>query len=478
MRSLLAAVLAGLIAVGATAGMTAAARTQVTAGARTRVTAAARTQVAAGARTRVTAGAITRRPAGVTAARPGRIGEAGLGPGQRVYVFGLTTGPDGAIWFADLGCAGLGRCGIGRIAAGGYALYTRGLNRGSVPFQIALGPDGNLWFTDEGARPAIGRISVAGRITEYSRGLPRGSNPFAITRGPGRAMWFTVQGRHPAIGHIDMRGRITLRHRGLARRATPFGIAALPSGIWFTDQGCATGGGCRIGRVTPAGAIHESQAGLRAGAHPLAIAAGFGGTAWFADDSGAIGEVRADGTVREHALAAGSAPVGIAPGPDGAIWFTDEGASPHLGRVDPSGAVRTYADGLEPGSLPAAIAPGADGSLWFTDEGTTAAIGRVTTAAPAPVRHPPGLSGRMRVGSTLACRAPVMGAWAGLLPGTPFPYDGIRWLRDGKVVARGAGYRVRGRDAGHRLGCRDTLTYPPPLGVTAVIGSRTARAGR
>nr|MDQ2894657.1 hypothetical protein [Actinomycetota bacterium] len=284
------------------------------------------------------------------AGRPGVIHEFALGSSQRAYLFGLTTGSDGAVWFADLGCAGLGRCGIGRIdSAGRVALYTRGLNAGSVPFQIALGPDGNLWFTDEGRRPAIGRVTPSGAITEFSRGLRRGSTPFAITLGPHRDLWFTSQGRHPAIGEITPRGRITLFAHGLRRGSTPFGLAATRRGLWFTDHGCDAGGRCQLGRVTASGQISEARQGLRSDTHPLAMAAGFGGSVWFADGAGSIGEIAADGHVSEHPLPAGSAPVGIGAGADGNMWFTDEGSNPVIGRISPSGAVRTFAAGLQHG---------------------------------------------------------------------------------------------------------------------------------
>ena len=105
---------------------------------------------------------------------------------------------------------------------------------------------------------------------------------------------------------------------------------------------------------------------------------------------------------------------GSLPGADGAMWFTDEGAKPLIGRIDPSGSVRTFSAGLPPGSLPAAITPGPDGSLWFTDEGSTAAIGRVTTSAPEPVRRRPRVAGIARVGTTLTCAPAILSPWSGL----------------------------------------------------------------
>lgn len=72
----------------------------------------------------------------------GSISGVPVGARAHSYLFGLTTGPDGRVWFADLSCTGLGR------------------------------------------RPAIGRITPRGQITEFRRGLPRGSVPFGITRRP------------------------------------------------------------------------------------------------------------------------------------------------------------------------------------------------------------------------------------------------------------------------------------------------------
>src|SRR5437588_6931221 len=70
---------------------------------------------------------------------------------------GITTGPDGNLWFT----AGTD---IGRITTGGSAtafpLPTRcGHKFGCEPFGITAGPDGNLWVTEfQGNK--IGRIAT------------------------------------------------------------------------------------------------------------------------------------------------------------------------------------------------------------------------------------------------------------------------------------------------------------------------------
>ncbi|HEY1567344.1 MAG TPA: hypothetical protein VGF68_10010, partial [Solirubrobacteraceae bacterium] len=49
------------------------------------------------------------------AKRPGTVTEIPLGSNRQIYLFGLTSGPDGNVWFANQGCMGLGSCSIGRL---------------------------------------------------------------------------------------------------------------------------------------------------------------------------------------------------------------------------------------------------------------------------------------------------------------------------------------------------------------------------
>ena len=69
----------------------------------------------------------------------------------------------------------------------------------SGPFPISLGPDGNVWFTEVGITgngSGIGRITPGGTITEFtgagSPGITPGlGSPGGITAGPDGALWFT-----------------------------------------------------------------------------------------------------------------------------------------------------------------------------------------------------------------------------------------------------------------------------------------------
>ena len=74
---------------------------------------------------------------------------------------GITRGPDGNLYFAEIHA-------IGRITPGGQITeFRQGLAPASEPVEITAGPDGNVWFT-EGVTDRIGRITPAGVITEFA----------------------------------------------------------------------------------------------------------------------------------------------------------------------------------------------------------------------------------------------------------------------------------------------------------------------
>ncbi|HSX98017.1 MAG TPA: virginiamycin B lyase, partial [Streptomyces sp.] len=60
------------------------------------------------------------------------------------------------------------------------------------PYGITTGPDGALWFTEfRGHR--IGRITTAGEATSFALPTPD-AGPFGIAAGPDDALWFTEAG--------------------------------------------------------------------------------------------------------------------------------------------------------------------------------------------------------------------------------------------------------------------------------------------
>jgi sugar lactone lactonase YvrE len=168
---------------------------------------------------------------------------------------GIAVGPDGNMWFTETTWHS-GRRGrvftgsaIGRITPAGRITEYPLPAAGSDPGGITTGPDGNLWFTESEGNGKIGRITPAGRITEYPLpthpSYPEGGSPSSIVAGPDGNVWFTeVIGNK--IGRITPAGVITEYHTptGISH---PAGIVAGPDGnLWFTEQL-----GSAIGRITP-----------------------------------------------------------------------------------------------------------------------------------------------------------------------------------------------------------------------------------
>ena len=169
---------------------------------------------------------------------------------------GITTGPDGALWFGEFVANKIGRLTtggafteyhvpttngepagivsdgtnlwfveyignkIGRLTTGGvfteYAIPTYN----SKPFWIALGSDGNLWFT-EYAGNKIGKLTKTGAFTEYrlptaSPGGPRSPRRSTAPEGVRRAALATseveLRERHRVRRSKCLRCGIAPRH--------------------------------------------------------------------------------------------------------------------------------------------------------------------------------------------------------------------------------------------------------------------------
>jgi virginiamycin B lyase len=92
--------------------------------------------------------------------------------------YGITAGPDGALWFTENG----GK--IGRITTAGVMTEFPIPTANSNPLGITSGPDGALWFVEYSANQ-IGRITTAGVVTEFP--IPTAnSNAFYIAAGAAR----------------------------------------------------------------------------------------------------------------------------------------------------------------------------------------------------------------------------------------------------------------------------------------------------
>lgn len=257
----------------------------------------------------------------------------------------ITAGPDGTLWFTEFSSVYGNR--IGKITTSGQITEYPLPNSDSAPEGITSGPDGNLWFTEfDGNR--IGTITTSGQITEYT--LPRaGSEPGAITSGPcgdnipGDCLWFTefsfnAQTNSADIGRITTSGSIT--EYPLPTYARANGITLGPDGVlYFTEQVNNSGDTgvtvqATIGQITTAGSVQLSVLPSlpNGGCLPNSIVQGSDGNLWFTEYY-QIGQITTGGTLHEYALPDSSnLPDTIAAGPDNNLWFT-EFTGNNIGRI-------------------------------------------------------------------------------------------------------------------------------------------------
>lgn len=263
--------------------------------------------------------------------------------------YGMTAGPDGALWFTELA-----QSRIGRISPDGSIQEMAIPSAGAAPVGITTGPDGALWFAEGGAHQ-IGRITIAGAISEY----PVSGTPNHITVGPDGALWFSEL--TDGIGRITTAGVFT--QYPVPKGVSPEGITAGPDGaLWFADIG-----GDRIGRITTAGVVTTFSFPAGGPRDPAGIVTGPDGALWFTEFAAhSIGRMTTAGEFKEFPLTSSLSPYHITNGPDGALWFTEQTLGPDgIGRISTSGAITEY---TVPGAKsPSSLAVGLDGALWITD---------------------------------------------------------------------------------------------------------------
>jgi virginiamycin B lyase len=274
------------------------------------------------------------------------VSVAGRGSG----LYGLTTGPDAALWFTLVHSGH-----IARLDPGGEVTTHTLESAACGPSIITLGPDGALWFT-RNRDHRIGRITTDGTSTSFATPTPD-SGPFGIAPGPDGALWFTEMNTD-IIGRITTGGAIT-EFALPVKGCFPSMISAGPDqGLWFTlNQANAIGRIGLDGTVT----VHNLPT---TGAGPVGITAGTDRAVWFVEiAAGQIGRIAPDGKIEEFPLPDRAAkPHAIVADPAGGCWFT-EWAANRIGHVSPHGAFRHY-DLPTPGSEPHGITVGPDRIVW------------------------------------------------------------------------------------------------------------------
>jgi hypothetical protein len=184
---------------------------------------------------------------------------------------GITAGPDGNLWFTDLGGNG-----IGRISPAGAVTELAPPSAFSRPIAIAVGPDGNLWFTETYAGTPIGRLILPRRA---ATGLTIGASESA----PFTSVVATFTDPNPLAQPGDFAATIdwgdgTTTTTGLVTEDA-FKLFSITGGHAYADEGA--GYPLRVTitdkygvAITVTGVANVAQAPLLPTASPVAISEG------------------------------------------------------------------------------------------------------------------------------------------------------------------------------------------------------------
>jgi virginiamycin B lyase len=195
---------------------------------------------------------------------------------------------------------------------------------GSAPFGITVGPDDAIWFAAMSS-DRIGRIATDGQVTWLD--LPaQCAMPSMIATGPADTVWATLNQAN-ALAEVDIANDRATIHPLPTQDAGPVGIAATADAVWFTEIMAG-----QIGRIDATGHIREFPLPDR-DARPHAIAADPTDGCWVTEwATNGVSHISDAGDIQHVALPADSEPHGLTHGPDEALWVALESGS--VARID------------------------------------------------------------------------------------------------------------------------------------------------
>src|SRR5215469_4257948 len=261
----------------------------------------------------------------------GPLPSANSGPGD---ITSVTGNPN--VWFDEFGTNRIGSVNTSTCAYSEFVIPTQ--NAGASG--LTADQNGVLWFAESG-NDKITKLTVGGTFTEYPVGLS-GSSVVSVAIASDNSVWYLDSGRN-SVGHLTFPGGVpTFVDYGIpSNPADPAYMTLGPDGaLWFTELGIGSSLGCQIGRITTGGSPSITEYILPFAQPPpdfdlcLGLTSA-GGNIWFAEaDTGAIGRVTPQGVVTEYGIpGSGTTALFVAGGPDGNLWFTDGGFDPNISGV-------------------------------------------------------------------------------------------------------------------------------------------------
>jgi streptogramin lyase len=297
---------------------------------------------------------------GVTLTTTPTVSTAYTVPGGNMQPTGIVAGPDGNIWFTEVGNF------IERMTTTGTFTKFIVPSGHSSPDSLTVGPDGNLWFSEIdpgcnafGSEANIGRITVSGNITEFPTPNGTGCDAYGVITfgafGPDANFWYPEFNIN-SVAKMSTNGTVT----EITLPGKPGAVAMGPDGNMWVAQKT----GSRIWCVTTSGT--STQFTIPGGRGNVGgIVAGPDGNLWFTEESGNnIGRITPNGIISEFPIPTSSSiPLGIIVGPDGNLWFVDWNNN-QIDQVTTNGVITPY---NAPGK-PQELTIGPDGNIWYTED--------------------------------------------------------------------------------------------------------------
>ena len=295
--------------------------------------------------------------------------------------YGMTTGPDGKIWFVDSGNH-VGGTFIGRMATNGAISSSDVVKLPSPALGLAatLGPDGNMWVAQDAEidKVPVG-VSLTSEMTEYPLGSGTGGYG-SIVPGPDGRLWF---GWNKQIGAITTGGEVKGYETNSSTSVSGVTVGA-DGKLWYGEGNAIA----RMDTTGKTGAGNEFPLpGGDSGINGLVL--GPDGNIWFSvAGPAAIGRITPAGSITIFPTPTlNSLPFGLAVGPDKQIWFVERNgdAIGVIPTTATSGAdIIEYPVGFENTGLEY-ITAGPDSRMWF-NEFNRSSLGAITTnvAPPGP----------------------------------------------------------------------------------------------
>ena len=275
--------------------------------------------------------------------------------------FGITTGADGNLWFAENTTSSPAISSI-KSDGTGYTKHAMPANSPTweSPFGVTLGPDGNVWVGDDNSAN-VGRVTTAGLISTFEAAREFTNFDAAALDG---TVWFS-ECSADFLAQATTAGTVTVTNVSPSAGTNIQGVALGPDGnIWFTELATK-----KVGTIVSGTASLVSASLANQPSTSEDITAGSDGNLWVAEQA-QIAQVSTSGVILNEFPTTGSA-IGeanfITNAPDGAIWFTDTSHNA-IGRITTSGTITEFTIPTASAN-PNGITVGPDGNLWFTEGG-------------------------------------------------------------------------------------------------------------